>query len=297
MLVTQRIMKNKFPIFIFIALQLACGMVLTLWVVWSTSAEVPLTWLLQGIILMAAVIGGAFAIFVYWTKAKALDTDRINFLSSVSHELLTPLSSIRLGLETMQIRELDKDRKHQFLTLMVGDTERLSELIGKILVATRIEKRKAFYKLQPRELATDIRRFLEENRALLKDAVVKSHLQDDCHALLDPDAFKMVLKNLLQNAVQYSPPPAKIGVTLKRLAGDLMVEVVDAGEGIDPKNLKRIFGLFHRESTKRGGTGVGLFIVKNIIRDHGGKVWADSQGPGLGTRVRLLLPAVEGLAP
>ena len=288
-------MKSKFPIFIFIALQLASGMVLTLWVVWSTSAQVPVVWLLQGVILMAAVIGGAFAIFVYWTKVKALDTDRINFLSSVSHELLTPLSSIRLGLETMQIRELDKEHKNRFLSLMVGDTERLSELIDKILVATRIEKRKAFYKLQPRNLAADIRLFLRENSALLEDAVVDTHLEEDCHALLDPDAFKMVLKNLLQNAVQYSSPPAKIGVTLKRVAGDLMVEVVDAGEGIDPKSLKRIFGLFHRESSKRGGTGVGLFIVKNIVRDHNGKVWADSPGPGQGTCIRLLLPAVEGL--
>lgn len=290
-------MKNKFPIFIFIALQMASGAVLTLWVVWSAFAQVHVMWLLQGIILMAAVIGGAFVIFVYWTKAKALDTDRVNFLSSVSHELLTPLSSIKLGLETMQLRKLDAERRTHFVNLMIDDTERLSDLIDKILVASRIENRKAFYKMKPKDLAEEIRDFLKGNASLLKGANVQTDLENGCRTLIDPDAFQMVLKNLIQNAVQYSPPPARITIKLKREDDELMMAVIDSGEGIDPKKLKKIFGLFHRESNKRGGTGVGLFIVKNIIHDHGGKVWADSRGPGLGTSVKMILPAkAEGMS-
>ncbi len=284
-------MNSKFPIAIFIALQLASGAVLTLWVVWSAYAQVHVMWLLQGIILMAAVIVGAVFIFVYWTKAKALDRDRSNFLSSVSHELLTPLSSIKLGLETMQIRKLNAEQRATFLDRMTGDTERLSELIASILIASRIERRKAFYKFVPRDLTKTIEAFLKENKALLKDSQVETQLDRNCWCLFDQQAFQMVLKNLLQNAIRYSPSPARIDVVLKRVSDTLRLEVTDRGEGINPQNLKKVFKLFYRDSSKRRGTGMGLFIVKNIVHDHKGKVWAESVGDGQGTSIKMLLPA------
>ena len=90
--------------------------------------------------------------------------------------------------------------------------------------------------------------------------------------------------------MRHSPTPATITIRLDEMSGQVLLEVIDKGQGISPKELKKVFRLFYRAAKNVGGTGLGLFIVKNIVKDHHGRVWAESAGPGQGTTMKVLLP-------
>lgn len=288
-------MKQKFPIFMFIALQLASIAVVILWVVWSASDRTHVMWLLQGILLMIPVIGGATVIFIYWTKASALDSDRVDFISSVSHELLTPLSSIQLYLDTMRLRELRVEQQQEFLCRMDQDVERLSSLIARILAASRAESGRTRYHFEACDLSMFLKDCITSQSKLLEQATLKLNIEDGCWGRIDKESFQVLVKNLLQNAVRYSPSLARITIDLKKVRDKLLLAISDQGEGIEHRQLKAVFRLFYRASRKQGGTGLGLYIVKNIVRDHKGKVWAESAGRGSGASFKVLLPSIPAL--
>jgi hypothetical protein len=255
--------------------------------------ETNVLWLLQGIVLMVPIIGGASLLFVFWTKSKALDTLRINFISSVSHELLTPLASLKLYIETMQMREIEEERRKKFLGLMIDDSERLAKMISKLLVASRIERKKAIYRFEETDLATFIGSFIKENDHLLKNAEISFTHEKGFPCNIDQESFDILLKNLFENAIRYSPTPASIAVSLKRVDHKVLLTVRDKGEGLEKKELCKIFEMFYRVPRKLRGTGLGLYIVKNIVSAHHGKIWAESEGPGKGSCFHVLLPALK----
>ncbi len=279
------------PIVLFVTMQAASVAVLTLWIVWSALDSTHVGWLLQGIFLMVAVITASAIIFAYWGKLRALEVERINFLSTVSHELLTPLASLKLYLETMEMREVSREQELKFLADMSKDTARLEELIQQILVSSRIERHKNNYHFRPANLKDLIQKYLAENSRELGDAEVKTELLAPGLAMVDEAAFHTVLRNLLLNSVRYSPKPAHITIRLDEMSGHVLLEVIDKGQGIPPKELKKVFRLFYRAAKNVGGTGLGLFIVKNIVKDHHGRVWAESAGTGQGTTMKVLLPS------
>ncbi len=284
-------MRRKIaPIVLFVTMQAASVAVLTLWIVWSALDSSHIGWLLQGIFLMAAVITASAIIFAYWGKLRALEVERINFLSTVSHELLTPLASLKLYLETMEMHQVSREQELKFLADMSKDTARLEELIQQILVSSRIERHKNNYHFRPHSLKELTQKYLAENSRELGEAEVKTELLAPAWALVDEEAFHTVLRNLLLNSVRYSLKPANITIRLDEVSGHILLEVIDKGQGIPQKELKKVFRLFYRAAKNVGGTGLGLFIVKNIIKDHHGRVWAESSGLGKGTTMKILLP-------
>ena len=135
--------------------------------------------------------------------------------------------------------------------------------------------------------------FIKENDHLLKNAEISFTHEKGFPCNIDQESFDILLKNLFENAIRYSPTPASIAVSLKRVDHKVLLTVRDKGEGLEKKELSKIFEMFYRVPRKLRGTGLGLYIVKNIVSAHHGKIWAESEGPGKGSCFHVLLPALK----
>jgi signal transduction histidine kinase len=252
--------------------------------------------LLIGGILLALILAGATLIFIYWIKQHRLNQMQRAFVSNVTHELKSPVASIQLALETLALRELTHEKQTEFVGMMLDDTERLANLIDRILGAARIEKQRNRYKREP----VSMRRFIEdvvaEDRHLYeKDGhIVVLEKGRDARVALDRFAMQLVLSNLIENGAQHSPRGSKIRLRLLCDLRSCRLDVIDSGEGIARKDLKNVFKLFWRGdqaySSRNRGTGLGLYIVRDIVKDHGGKVWVTSPGAGRGSTFSVRLP-------
>lgn len=305
------------PITIFLAIQVLWILLMVIWIRWyvenhaqlramaerlRTQVEVDgLGWLplLQGGILLALILAGATVIFIYWNKQHRFNQMQRAFVSNVTHELKSPVASIQLALETMALRDLSEDRRREFVAMMLDDTERLTTLIDRILDAARIEKRRGRYQLETVSMRHFVEEVLEEDRHRIeKDGrVIVLERGRDARVAIDRPAMRVVLGNLLENAASYSPKDSKIRLRLHRDLRSCRLDVIDSGDGIRGKDLKNVFKMFWRGSEEKAsrvrGTGLGLYIVRNIVKDHRGKVWASSPGLGRGSTFSLRLPRVR----
>jgi len=220
-------------------------------------------------------------------------------VSNVTHELKSPVASIQLALETMSIRDLSPEKKQEYIDMMLDDTERLSILIDRILGAARIEKKRNRYRLETISMRQFLNEVLEEDRHLYeKDGQTIAMKQGrDALVAIDRSAMKIVLNNLLENAARYSPPGSQIDIRLSRDLRSCRLDVVDNGCGISGKDLKNIFKMFWRSSEEPNsrvrGSGLGLYIAHNIVRDHHGRIWASSPGIGRGATFSIRLPRIR----
>jgi signal transduction histidine kinase len=223
-----------------------------------------------------------------------------SFINAVTHELKTPVASIRLYLQTLQTRELDEVKRREFYRIMLEDSDRLLQTIEQVLRAgssgSRL-RRTARTRVDLGEIARECvalarTRFHLDASALAYD----QRLPDDRPIVLgDPEELKAAVWNLIDNAVKYSAGDVQIRVTLDEIDGErLAIRVADRGVGISPAELKRIFGRFYRipagVAMRTKGSGLGLFIVRSVARKHGGRAFAESEGAGRGSTFTLLLP-------
>jgi signal transduction histidine kinase len=255
------------------------------------------------------VLGSLFFLLVaaglVWLCVKLVLEMRLNqsqraFLDAVTHELKTPLASFRLGLETLARHELDPTQRGRFLTRMGEDLERLERTVGQVLSAARAEeKRGAGEKredVELQELLLDHIGELRERHALGPDSV-RIDAPRPVRVRGDAAELGLVFRNLLDNAVKYSNQPVRIRVGVgAALDGRVRVEISDQGIGIPKRELRRIFRRFHRagRDVRRqvSGLGLGLFVVRTLLRKHGGRIVALSEGAGRGSRfVVTLRPA------
>jgi signal transduction histidine kinase len=302
------------PVTIFLSIQVLWILVMVVWIRWyiekhaqlremaqklRTQVEVDgLGWLplLEGGLLLTLILAGATVIFLYWNKQHRLNQMQRSFVSNVTHELKSPVASIQLALETMAIRDLSEDRRREFVSMMLDDTERLSALIDRILSAARIERKRGRYRLESVSMRRFVDEVLAEDRHLYeKDGrVIEFEKGRDARVAIDRAAMRVVLANLLENAASYSPRDSKIRLRLNRDLRSCRLDVIDSGDGIRGKDLKNVFKMFWRgaegQASRVRGTGLGLFIVRNIVKDHRGKVWASSPGMGRGTIFSVRLP-------
>ncbi|MEW6425943.1 MAG: two-component system histidine kinase PnpS [Bacillota bacterium] len=244
--------------------------------------------------------GGIVVLLRDITERKRLEDMRTEFVANVSHELRTPLTSLRGYLETLLDGALeDPAAARHFLEIMNKETERLTRLVDDLLDLSKIEERRVVHRWQPVQLSDTISRVVamfqpqanEKNLALI--AEVPAGLPA-VHG--DPDMLTQVLINLVDNAVKYTPAGGKVAVRAGVGEGDVRVSVEDTGVGIPPESLPRIFERFYRvdkaRSRELGGIGVGLAIVKHIIRAHGGKTYVES-AVGKGSTFSFTLPVEE----
>lgn len=249
--------------------------------------------MVEGLAMLILILIGVYVIFLYWNRQSNLYLQQRNIISQVTHELKSPLASIQLHLETIRLRKPSEDRLESFVSTMLADTDRLHYLINNLLMAARLEQRR---KLSERRL-TDLTQLLEEyveleRVALPQGGSITLDATPGIKVMVDPEEMGMVIRNLFENAVLYSPQLPDITVTLASSCGMVELSVQDRGRGLRSEEQKKIFERFYRvrpSGENIHGTGLGLYIVQSVINGYGGTVRAISDGLGKGTTFTIKL--------
>jgi signal transduction histidine kinase len=255
-------------------------------------------WLVAGGIVSLIIVMSVVVMFSVFLMRELLEVRRQQtFIDSVTHELKTPLASIKLCLDTLVRGELSAPQRENLRQMMLTDVERLSVFMDDILEASRIAHGRRTQRWTSVNVTALVRHCVDVlvRRYNLPDGAVQMLVPDNLTITTDPTALETVLKNLLDNAVKYSPHPPAIQVTARASAqGELELSVTDQGIGIAKANLKRIFHRFYRvasdEVYARSGTGLGLFVVAALVRNLGGSIEARSEGLHRGASLCVRLP-------
>lgn len=250
-----------------------------------------------GIIFFGFIITGLTLNTIFLVREMRRSEQHDSFINAVTHELKTPIASIRLYLETLQSRELSNDQRQRFYGIMLDDTDRLINTVDQVLRVGHMGQKsgKHFQRLDLGEIVRDCaslaktrHHLSQENVRFVDYTLTAPFVQGDTEEL------RSAVNNLLENAVKYSPGKIAITVEILDEADDLLVRVTDKGQGIPQGELKRIFRRFYRVNARLRqsvkGTGLGLFIVRSIARSHGGDAYASSEGEGRGATFTLRLP-------
>jgi two-component system sensor histidine kinase SenX3 len=294
--VTRRQRAIAFFVTLCVLLVLAA---IALTVVWIVTYGGRVTPTVLGILLFALIIAGLIVYTVFLVLEIMRNEEHDSFINSVTHELKTPIASIRLYLETLQSRPVSETQRREFYDIMLADADRLHHTVEQVLKAGFAREKTKGGVRAPVDMTNLARECVDLaglRHHLPAGAIsIESH---DPHALMvkgDVDGLRTVLANLLDNAVKYSGPQIQVTVSVAAPAPDTVwVRVQDRGVGIPKKHLKRIFNRFYRVQ-RHGlkqikGTGLGLYIVRSIARAHGGRVFAQSEGEGQGATFTLELP-------
>jgi two-component system, OmpR family, sensor histidine kinase SenX3 len=259
--------------------------------------------LVLGMVFFIVIIAGLVLNTIFLIREIRRNEQHDSFINAVTHELKTPIASIRLYLETLQTREVDEAKRQEFYRIMLGDSERLLHTVEQVLRAGRTGHSQRQLHSTTIDMQELVRECLELVRTRLNLAEsslrLETRLADQEKALVkgDPDELRAVISNLLDNAVKYSDKQIDVLVELTApTPKQVVLRVIDQGIGIPREQLKRIFKRFYRVPRRVAlrikGTGLGLFIVRSVVDKHGGKVFAESEGEGLGSTFTLQLPRV-----
>jgi two-component system phosphate regulon sensor histidine kinase PhoR len=250
----------------------------------------------EGAALGLLVLVGVVFFYTTLLRERRIRENQQRFLAGATHELKTPLTTVRLGLESLEQGTLPEPRRAEYLRGMVRELDRLERGLTNILTAAGLEASGA----RPREvedLADDVQRAVDAFRERCVAAELQTHtdLLQSCPVRRDPAAIRIVLHNLLDNAVKYTPPGGRIDVELRAVDSHAVLSVSDTGRGVSQGDVERIFGRFERGSGSEhlGGTGLGLALVRELAEAHDGSVSVHSDGPGQGARFTLRLPLAE----
>jgi signal transduction histidine kinase len=254
-----------------------------------------------GIVFFALIIAGMVVNTIFLVRELRRSERHDSFINAVTHELKTPVASIRLHLETLQRRDLAEPQKQEFYRLMLSDTDRLTETVEQVLRAGRAGDKRAGREkaeIDFRQLVRDCMDAARTRHHLQPEALRYEEAASNGSGLCvrgSAEDLRTAIFNVLDNAIKYSGESVDVQVRLE--APDekrIVLTVKDQGVGIPPDDVKRIFKRFyrvtHRSLAHVKGTGLGLFIVKAIAEKHGGKVFAESDGEGHGTTIVLELP-------
>lgn len=306
-----------FHIFVFVLAQLAWLSLLGLWIyryfynimvlneledvlpkhILSRAPDYVL--LVGGCILFVAVSIGMSLIFRYLSMHLKMNKMYDNFIANITHELKSPIASIQLYLQTLDIRDVSKEKQQQFIHMMLKDTNRLQNLVHSILEISGLEHKQLAYNC-------DIYPTDKLVKSLILDAKDQFNLKDDeviiqgeCpyQCVVDKGALKIAFDNLLNNAIKYSNGDLVITISLSFTDKSVIIKFSDNGIGISRLNQKKIFKKFFRiyspDSPSVKGTGLGLYWVKEIVKYHGGKIDVQSEGRDKGTCFIIEFPIYQ----
>lgn len=277
-----------------LAVALSVGWIILNW------REVAL--LVLGIVFFNLLIFGLVLNTTFLIREIRRNEQHDAFINAVTHELKTPVASIRLYLETLKTRDVDEQQRQEFYNIMLADSDRLLKTVEQVLRASRTRHRGRHIAKSAINLGEMVRECLELAR--VQYGLNETHLMytespeaSNARVSGDVDELRAAFANLLDNAVKYSDEEVRVVVSVSA-ADDkrVTVRVADQGIGIPQSQLKRIFRRFYRVPgrfmARVKGTGLGLFIVKSVVKKHGGRVYAESAGPGHGSTFTVQLPRV-----
>jgi len=260
--------------------------------------------LVAGVLVFPLIITGVVLNTIFLVREIRRNEQHEAFINAVTHELKTPVASMKLYLQTLQNRAVDDAKRQEFYGAMLQDSDRLQGTIEQVLRAGHLGAK--LRRASP--LPVDFGALVEECLALARS---RHHLPPDAltanvrhvdgasfQVLGDEDDLKAMVSNLVDNAIKYSGPAVRVAVELEQAdPATVTLRVRDQGIGISPSERKRIFKRFYRipgaMSTRVKGTGLGLFIVRSVVAHHGGKVFVESDGVGQGSTFIVQLPVVE----
>lgn len=242
---------------------------------------------------------GYLIVFQDLTRLHQLQTVRQDFISNISHELRTPIASLRALVETLSDGALeDSTAAHRFLRHMEVEVDALSQMVQELLDLARIESGKASLQLTKTAALPLLRRAVERLQAQATRAQLTLQIEGAPElptVYVDGSRVEQVLTNLIHNAIKFTPPKGKICISAAPYDIQmLLVKVADTGVGIAPEDLPRVFERFYKADRSRsgGGTGLGLAIAKHIVQAHGGRIWVESR-VGKGSTFCFTLPLAE----
>ena len=250
-----------------------------------------------GIILLAVIIAGVVLNTIFLVREIRRNEQHDAFINAVTHELKTPVASIRLYLETLLSRSVDEKKREEFYRIMLEDSDRLLTTIEQVLRTGRLGAPHRILNFSPIQVNGLLAECVERARTLHSlpaDSLILNpgppiSIQGDL------EEVRAAVSNLIDNAVKYSSGNIKVSVEAATVDHkSVLVRVKDQGAGIPKQELKRIFQRFYRVpgplAARLKGTGLGLYIVRSVAKRHGGRAWAESEGLGQGSTFNLQLP-------
>lgn len=250
-----------------------------------------------GILLLAMIIAGVVLNTIFLVREIRRNEQHDAFINAVTHELKTPVASIRLYLETLLSRNVEEGKRREFYKTMLDDSNRLLGTIEQVLRTGRVGPSNRIVNSSPVDLNGIVEECLARARTLhnLEPDSLRYRENFAINVMGDPDELRAAVSNLIDNAIKYSGSNVKISVEAEKEDKKYVtVRVQDQGVGIAKSELKRIFKRFYRvpgpTATRLKGTGLGLYIVRSVAKRHGGRAWAESEGPGRGSTFLLQLP-------
>lgn len=288
-----------------IALFIALGAGVIIFCLFLYIGWVLLNWrngivLFFGVVLLLIIISGVVLNTTFLVREIRRNEQHDAFINAVTHELKTPVASIRLYLETLMTRAVDDSRRHEFYRVMLDDSERLLKTIEQVLRTGRVGPATRLQNASP----VDLNRIVEEcrERALalhnLPEEALVYRRGSDVRVLGDPDELSAAVNNLIDNAIKYSSGAVRVFADTTHNDGrHIFLRIRDGGAGIPRSELKRIFRRFYRvpgpTAVRMKGTGLGLYIVRSVAKRHKGRAWAESEGLGHGSTFVLQLPVLS----
>ncbi len=290
--------KIAFFVTLGVCIAVAAGVLSTSWIIINWRKLVPL---MLGVIVFGFIIAGVILNTIFLVREVRRNEQQDSFLNAITHELKTPITSIRLYLETLQKRAVDDAQRREFYQVMLEDTQRLMGTVESVLRAARVTQKNAplsRVEIAIGALVQDSLDWVRSRHHLSAEVVDWSpdgRPNPQLSVMGDREEISTALTNVLDNAVKYSPENPCVRVSV--LTPDLQhveIRVHDNGIGIPRGELKRVFRRFYRAlapaSSQVKGSGLGLFIVRAIARRHGGDAHAESEGSGKGTTVTIRQP-------
>jgi signal transduction histidine kinase len=258
--------------------------------------------LVFGIIFFLLIITGLVLNTTFLIREIRRNEQHDAFINAVTHELKTPLASIRLYLETLKRREVDEDKRQEFYDVMLADSDRLLQTVEQVLRAGQSGQRRRTINLRKIDVGELVLECVDLARVRYNLSPAAVTFADSVNGerpqvKADADELRAAISNLLDNAVKYSTREVQISVEVATLDDKkVAVRIEDRGVGIPSAQLKRIFNRFYRVPgrvmARVKGTGLGLFIVRSVVERHGGRVFAESEGQGHGSKFTIQLPRV-----
>jgi two-component system, OmpR family, sensor histidine kinase SenX3 len=304
----MRIQSNRKSVYFFIALG-AClvALAVALNSVWVVFHWRQVAMLVFGVIFFVLIIAGLVLNTIFLVREIRRNEQHNSFINAVTHELKTPIASIRLYLETLQTRRVDEAKRQEFYQIMLDDCDRLLHNVEQVLRASRTgHRRRHIHKtmIDLGELAREClelarkRTHLDEKALRFVESVDGGNWGERAMVLGDADELRAAISNLIDNAIKYSDGMIDVSVEVATVGDErVAVRVADRGMGVPNGELKRIFKRFYRAprrvATRVKGAGLGLFIVRSIVGKHGGKTFAESEGEGMGSVFTIELPRVK----
>jgi len=258
---------------------------------------------IMGAVLFALIIAGMVVNIVFLVREIRRNEQHDSFINAVTHELKTPIASLRLYLETLKKRDVAEAQRQEFYDIMLADTSRLLHTVEQVLRAGRTgQKGRSLTRIE-----IDLADVAEESLALARQQYhLSSELQLNINAarngaeaggtkvIGDPEELRAALSNLIDNAVKYSSGNIRVLVEVEPRGDSVVLRVHDSGIGLPPEELKHVFKRFYRVPgqfmARVKGTGLGLYIVQSVVEKHGGTVEVWSAGPNQGSTFTIRLP-------